>query len=161
MSIFFIIYFFFASLEIDWLFALSLLETFVFFQLIPCQSTYCHDLTVGTIQHNYPFQAYAIGSVFIHTRIPKERKLYKNLLIAGERASILQSKVSVTLVKSNYFMQKSSESINISGEDEEKRRTSANNYARAVRQRTFYQEARSLSYLYSSQISKVTETTRL
>ena len=26
----------------------------------------------------------AIGSVFIHTRIPKERKLYKNLLIAGE-----------------------------------------------------------------------------
>ena len=57
-------------------------------------------------------------------------------------------------------MQKSSESINISGEDEEKRRTSANNYARAVRQRTFYQEARSLSYLYSSQISKVTETTR-
>ena len=46
-------------------------------------------------------------------------------------------------------MQKSSESINISGEDEEKRRTCANNYARAVRQRTFYQEARSLSYLYS------------
>ena len=50
--------------------------------------------------------AEAIGSVFIHTRLPKERKLYKNLLIAGERASIFQCKVSVTLVKSNYLCQR-------------------------------------------------------
>ena len=37
-------------------------------------------------------------------------------------------------------MLKSSESINISGENEKKLRTCANNYARAVRQRTFHQE---------------------
>ena len=58
-------------------------------------------------------------------------------------------------------MPKSSESINISGEDEEKLRTCANDYSRAVRQKTFYQETRSLSYLYSSQISKATEITRV
>ena len=39
-------------------------------------------------------------------------------------------------------MPKSSESINISGEDEEKLRTCANNYPRAVRQRTFHWETR-------------------
>ena len=39
-------------------------------------------------------------------------------------------------------MPKSSESINISGEDEEKLRSFANNYARAVRQRTFHYEKR-------------------
>ena len=37
----------------------------------------------------------AIGSVFIHTRIPKERKLYENLLIAGERESFHFSVQSV------------------------------------------------------------------
>ena len=61
-------------------------------------------------------------------------------------------------------MSKSSESIKISGEDEEKLRTCANNYARTVRQRTFYQKQdRDMfpRYLYSSQISKVTETTRV
>ena len=30
-------------------FALSLFETFMLFQLIPCQSTYCHELAGGTI----------------------------------------------------------------------------------------------------------------
>ena len=35
----------FASLKTDWLDAFSLLETIVFFQLIPCQSTYRHDFT--------------------------------------------------------------------------------------------------------------------
>ena len=39
-------------------------------------------------------------------------------------------------------MPKSSESINISGEDEEILRTCANNYPRAVRQRTFHWETR-------------------
>ena len=39
-------------------------------------------------------------------------------------------------------MPKSSESIKISGEDEEKLPTWANNYARTVRQRTFYKESR-------------------
>ena len=39
-------------------------------------------------------------------------------------------------------MPKSSESINISGEDEEKLRTCANNYPRVVRQRTFLRETR-------------------
>ena len=39
-------------------------------------------------------------------------------------------------------MPKSSESIKFSGEDEEKLRTCANNSARTVRQRTFYQETR-------------------
>ena len=39
-------------------------------------------------------------------------------------------------------MPKSSESINISGEDEEKVRSFANNYAWAVRQTTFRQEKR-------------------
>ena len=37
-------------------------------------------------------------------------------------------------------MPKSSESININGEDEEKLGTCANNHARAVWQRTFHQE---------------------
>ena len=40
------------------------------------------------------------------------------------------------------FIPKSSESIKISGEYEEKLWTYANNYARTVRQRTFYQETR-------------------
>ena len=57
----------FASLKTDWLDAFSLLETFVFFQLIPCQSTYCHDLTGGTPFHKYPLQAY--DSAFIHIKI--------------------------------------------------------------------------------------------
>ena len=39
-------------------------------------------------------------------------------------------------------MPKSSEYINISEEDEEKLWTYANNYPRAVRQRTFHREAR-------------------
>ena len=39
-------------------------------------------------------------------------------------------------------MPKSSESINISGEDEEKFLTCANNYPRAVQQRTFHWETR-------------------
>ena len=39
-------------------------------------------------------------------------------------------------------MPKSSESINISWEDEEKLRTCANNYPRAVRQRTFHWKTR-------------------
>ena len=39
-------------------------------------------------------------------------------------------------------MPKSSESINISGEDEEKLRTCANKYPRASRQRTFHWETR-------------------
>ena len=37
-------------------------------------------------------------------------------------------------------MLKSSESININGENEKKLRTCANNYARVVRQRTFHQK---------------------
>ena len=37
-------------------------------------------------------------------------------------------------------MPKSSESININGEDEKKLQTCANNYARAVRQGTFHRE---------------------
>ena len=64
----------FASLKNDLLYAFSLLETFVFFQLIPCQSTYCHDLTGGTLLHNYPLQAYAIDSAFIRTRILRAAK---------------------------------------------------------------------------------------
>ena len=39
-------------------------------------------------------------------------------------------------------MPKSSESININGEDEKKLQTCANNYARAVRQGTFHREIR-------------------
>ena len=39
-------------------------------------------------------------------------------------------------------MPKSSESINISGEDEEKLRTCANNYPRTVWQRTFHRQTR-------------------
>ena len=39
-------------------------------------------------------------------------------------------------------MRKSSESINISGEDEENLRTCANDYPRAVWQRTFHWETR-------------------
>ena len=39
-------------------------------------------------------------------------------------------------------MPKSFESINISGEDQEKLRTCANNYTRAVRQRTLHWETR-------------------
>ena len=39
-------------------------------------------------------------------------------------------------------MPKSSESISICGEDEEKLRTCANNYPRAVRQKTFHRETR-------------------
>ena len=64
----------FESLKNDWLYAFSLLETFVFFQLIPCQSTYRHDLTGGTNSHNYPLQAYAIRSAFIRTRILRASK---------------------------------------------------------------------------------------
>ena len=60
---------YFPSLKNDWLYAFTLLETFVFFQLIPCRSTYRHDLTGGTLLHNYPLQAYAIDLAFIRTRI--------------------------------------------------------------------------------------------
>ena len=59
----------FASLKIDQLVTLSLLETFMFFQLIPYQSTYCHDFTSGTLLHNYSCQAYTIDSVYIRTII--------------------------------------------------------------------------------------------
>ena len=61
----------FTSLKNDWLYAFSLLETFLFFQLTPCQSIYRHNLTSGTLLHNYPLQVYAIDSALIRTRIPR------------------------------------------------------------------------------------------
>ena len=64
----------FASLEIDWLVTLSLLETFVPFHLIPFQSTYCHDFNTGTVLHNYSCQAYILDSTSIRTRIPESSK---------------------------------------------------------------------------------------
>ena len=98
--------FFFASLEIDWLFALSLWETFVFFQLIPCQSTYCHDLPLEQF-NTTSLSKHMLLAQFLYTRESQRKgNFIKNLLIAGKRASILQCKVSVTLVKSNYLHQR-------------------------------------------------------
>ena len=64
----------FRSSKKDLLYAFSLLETFVFFQLIPFQSTFCHDLTGGTLLHNCPLQTYPIDSAFIRTRILRAAK---------------------------------------------------------------------------------------
>ena len=104
----------FASLEIDRLVTLSLLQTFVFFQLIPCQSTYCHDFTSGTFLPNYSCQAYTIDH---RHELPYAREFLRaakeamqrsfpcqrTVSLAGKRAGILQYIVSVTFQNSNYF----------------------------------------------------------
>ena len=51
-------------------------------------------------------------------------------------------KVSVNFVKLKLFIPKRSASINIIAKDEEILRTWANDYARAVQQRMFYQETK-------------------
>ena len=126
----------FASLEIDWLVTLSLLETFVFFQLIPCQSTYCHDFTSGTLLHNYSCQAYTIDSAYIRTIISRSTYCFtsrKESWYPPEHS--IYNFRELKLFLPNWF-----ESIKISADDLERLWTWTNNCATAVRQRLFHQE---------------------
>ena len=126
----------FASLEIDRLVTLSLLETFVFFQLIPCQSTYCHDFTSGTLLHNYSCQAYTIDSVYIRTIISRSTYCF-----TSRKESWYPPEHSIYNFRElKLFLPKWSESIKISADDLERLWTWTNNCATAVRQRLFHQE---------------------
>ena len=101
----------FASFEIDQLVTLSLLETFVFLQLIPCQSTYCHNFTNGTLLLNSAFHEYTIDSAYIRTRIHRSGKesfakiISRSTYCFTKRADILQNIVYTTFAHSNYFYQ--------------------------------------------------------
>ena len=120
----------FASLEIDRLVTLSLLETFVFFQLIPCQSTYCHDFTSGTLLRNYSCQAYTIDSAYIRTIISRSTYCF-----TSRKESWYPPEHSIYNFRElKLFLPKWSESIKISADDLKRLWTWTNNCARAVRQ---------------------------
>ena len=122
----------FASLEIDRLITLSLLETFVFFQLIPCQSTYCHDFTSGTLLRNYSCQAYTIDSAYIRTIISRSTHCFTN-----RKESWYPPEHSIYNFRDlKFFLPKWSESIKISSDNLERLWPWTNNCARAVRQMT-------------------------
>ena len=131
----------FASLEIDQLVTLSLLETFVFFQLIPYQSTYCHDFTSGTLLHNYSCQAYTIDSVYIRTIISRSTYCF-----TSRKESWYPPEHSIYNFRElKLFLPKWSESIKISVDDLEKLWTWTSNCARVVRQRLFHQEMKMIT----------------
>ena len=124
----------FASLEIDQLVTLSLLETFVFFQLISCQSTYCHDFTSGTLLHNYSCHVYTIDSAYIRKIISRSTYCF-----TSRKESWYPPEHSIYNFRElKLFLPKWSESITISADDLERLWTSTNNCGRAVRQKLFH-----------------------
>ena len=126
----------FASLEIDQLVTLSLLETFVFFQLISCQSTYCHDFTSGTLLHNYSCHVYTIDSGYIRKIISRSTYCF-----TSRKESWYPPEHSIYNFRElKLFLPKWSESIKISADDLERLWTWTNNCARAARQKLFHQE---------------------
>ena len=126
----------FSSLEIDRLVTLTLLETFVFFELIPCQSTYCHDFTSGTLLHNYWCQAYTIDSAYIRAIISTSTYCF-----TSRKESWYPPEHSIYNFRElKLFLPKWSESIKISVDDLERLWTWTNNFPRAVPQRLFRQE---------------------
>ena len=73
----------------------------MFFQLIPCQSSYCHDFTSETLLHNYSCQHILLIQLIYARSFPGQR----TVSLAGKRADILQNIVSTTFANSNYFYQ--------------------------------------------------------
>ena len=120
----------------------------MFFQLIPCQSNYCHDYTSGTLLHNYSFQAYTIDSYCLRTGTPGSSKGSFAKIISRSAYCFTSREVSwypsvhsiYDFPKLKLFLPKRSAPIKISAEHLEKLGTWTNNCAKAVRQRLFQQE---------------------